>query len=64
VRQDGSSSQVDLSNCSTLGCKVAAVLPVGEIVSVEITDIALLVGQVSASGSGYSEVGFRGHVAH
>ena len=61
VRQDGSTSQVQVTKYSLMGCQIPHELPVGELVSVEFTDIALLIGQVSAAQSGQSQISFLGH---
>jgi hypothetical protein len=60
VRQDGSSSDVAVSCYSRNGCIASGELMVGEIVSVEFTDVALFVGQVTSSGGGKSQVNFFG----
>jgi hypothetical protein len=58
VRQDGSVSEVLVSRCSLKGCHIPQELPVGELVSVEFTDIVLLVGHVRSSEAGNSQILF------
>lgn len=60
VRQDGTASDVQVSQYSLRGCLVQRELPVGELVSVEFTDIAVVIGQVHASQSGNSQITFTG----
>jgi len=62
VRQDGSASLVQVSRVSLKGCEIPGELPIGELVSVEFTDVALLVGQVQSSRLGSSQITFTGIV--
>jgi hypothetical protein len=64
VREDGSYSEVAISRYSRSSCQVHLELPVGELVSLEFTDIALLVGQVSASEAGRSSISFLRSAVH
>jgi hypothetical protein len=64
VRQDGSATKVQVSQYSLQGCQIPHELPLGELVSVEFTDVALLVGQVSASQAGGSQIMFVGCGSH
>lgn len=60
VREDGSSSELHLSDYSAARCSIPDELSLGEVVSVEFTDIALLIGQVSSVRLGFSDVTFLG----
>lgn len=62
VRQDGSASEVTVSEYSLKGCHLPQELPIGELVSVEFPDVAVLVGRVHASRSGTSQIMFTGIV--
>ena len=58
VRQDGTASDVQVSQYSLKGCHIPDELPIGELVSVEFTDTALLVGRVCSSNAGKSQILF------
>ena len=60
VRRDGSYSEVAVSLRSHTGCIASRELMLGEIVSVEFTDLALLVGQVASTKAGKSQLKFFG----
>jgi hypothetical protein len=60
VRQDGTASDVEVSHYSLRGCCIPDELPLGELVSVEFTDTALLVGRVCSSQVGKSQIIFTG----
>lgn len=64
VRQDGTFSEVSVTDCSSASCNVFHELRVGELVSVEITDLALIVGHVSATQHGQSRIDFLGLGRH
>lgn len=64
VRQDGSARQVQVSHYSTKGCHIPHELSLGELVSVEFTDIALLIGHVKCIQSGGSQIMFIGAGRH
>ncbi|QIK78028.1 hypothetical protein G7077_02990 [Sphingomonas piscis] len=58
VRQDGSACDVPVSSYSLKRCEIPHELPVGEAISVEFTDLALLLGNVVSTAAGRSEVRF------
>jgi hypothetical protein len=64
VRQNGHHLEASVGNLSPRGCDVDYELLAGELVSIEITDLALLVGEVLGSVAGRSTVTFLGSVTH
>ena len=64
VRQDGNGLETSVSNFSTRGCDVDCELDAGELVSIEVTDLSLFVGEVMASVAGRSTISFFGEVSH
>lgn len=64
VRQDGHGLEAAVSNLSSRGCQVDCELTVGELVSVEVLDKVLFLGEVGKAFEGKSEIAFFGAVSH
>jgi hypothetical protein len=64
VREDGQDLWASVSEYSTRGCNLDCNLTLGEIVSVEMSDAAILIGEVGALISGRSAISFIGLAAH
>ena len=64
VRQDGCASEVAVSRYSTKNCDVHLDLPIGEVVSVEFTDLAVILGEVTAALDERSRIDFIGMASH
>lgn len=64
VRQDGNGLEAAVSNLSTRGCDVDCELDAGELVSIEVTDLSLFIGEVMGTVAGRSTISFFGAVSH
>ena len=64
VRQDGFDLWPSVTNLSMKGCDLDCELPAGEIVSVELPDTTLFIGEVTASIASRSSIEFFRATSH